>query len=107
MSINNTTSLESEKQIEQEAIKYESWTEHEGLGPGIYKDGANKYGLKWEQAEAMIEKMAKALEGIRDMKIPMSEAEFRQYVAFAQADAIKALADYSTYKNCKDGNKNI
>lgn len=109
----NTLSPELIAKIEQEAEHYANvqigekakFIQHPlsdqwDIAKEAYEDG---YKAALQAAELQLEQMAKALEGIKNMKMPMSEAEFRQYVAFAQADAIKALTDYQTYKLGKDG----
>lgn len=57
---------ELQKQIEQEAEQYESATQHEGLGPAIYVDGAIAYAEKWQAAEARAGRYEKALRQLRE-----------------------------------------
>lgn len=63
-----TTNLtpELKKQIEQEAAKYESATQHEGLGPAIYADGAIAYAECWQTAEADKVKLNRMLKSAVD-----------------------------------------
>jgi hypothetical protein len=107
--MSNTLSPELQAKIEQEAQKYESATQHEGLGPALYIDGAGKYALKWEQAEQLIEQMAKALEAIQVKArsgifphLPVENVGAAMVIEIDK-DCENALADYNNYKNGKDG----
>jgi hypothetical protein len=64
--MSNTLSPELQKQIAVESIKYESATQHEGLGPAIYIDGAFKYAEKWQQEKELRERYEKALKDFAD-----------------------------------------
>lgn len=90
--INKTISPELEKQIEQEAEAYEK--EMPRISPYIaFRGGAKGYAIKWEQAEAMVEKMKVIIEeliGIAYPNVPVLKK------------ANQALTDYNTYKNSKD-----
>jgi hypothetical protein len=95
----NTLSPELKKQIEQEAKdlyhgpKMRTWP---GRGGNhlmqMYVEGATQYALKLEQAEQLIEQMAKALEGA----LNTVDQQWVQIVT-------DAITDYNNYKNGKDG----
>jgi hypothetical protein len=71
-----------------------------------FKAGANPIGERLAAAEGLIEKMKGALEATINMKVPMTEQQFRQYVAFAEANAREGMRDYQTYKISKDDSAN-
>jgi hypothetical protein len=120
----NTLSPELKKQIEQEAKdlyhgpKMRTWP---GRGGNhlmqMYVEGATQYALKLEQAEQLIEQMAKALEAIAypirylQEQAKKEGSQINGQNAFEIADdpnwlrskATEAIADYQTYKNGKDG----
>lgn len=64
---------ELQKQIEVESIKYESATQHEGLGPAIYVDGATIYAEKWQEAEQKAARYEKALKEIVLLRRPLND----------------------------------
>jgi hypothetical protein len=97
----NTLSPELKKQIEQEAKdlyhgpKMRTWP---GRGGNhlmqMYVEGATQYALKLEQAEQLIEQMAKALAELIDIAYPNVPV---------LKNANKVLTDYNNYKKGKDG----
>jgi hypothetical protein len=95
--MSNTLSPELQKQIEQEAksnaanfLFHPGSSECEDL-ESAHITAASKYALKWEQAEQLIEQMAKAL----------------LYISNGGATPVRkanqALTDYNNYKKGKDG----
>lgn len=121
-------SPELEKQISDEAEAYaqitfdETWHKkglhRKTLLRYAHQDGAKGYALKWEQAEAMIEKMAKALERVLNQEPAkgregcawgdteydsMSAAVgYNEVLANIKPITNDALTDYNTYKKSKD-----
>jgi hypothetical protein len=99
--MSNTLSPELQKQIEQEAKdlyhgpKMRTWP---GRGGNhlmqMYVEGATQYALKLEQAEQLIEQMAKALAELIDIAYPNVPV---------LKNANKVLTDYNNYKKGKDG----
>jgi hypothetical protein len=88
-----TLSPELAKQIEQEAEHYANVQHSDDDSKDDWGAGAEHYALKWEQAEAMVEKMKEALEEM-----------LKQHTYYDVIElAANTLADYNTYKNGKDG----
>jgi hypothetical protein len=111
--MSNTISPELLKQIEQEAEHYANveigekakFIQHPlsdqwDIAKEGYEDGAEPYALKWQQAEQLIEQMAKALDAI----IGTNHDNHEKVILKTKALAIKALNDFNNYKQGKDGN---
>jgi hypothetical protein len=104
--MSNTLSPELHKQIEQEAdvitARMNDRNDYDagkikGFEDGYIKAG-DKYALKWEQAEQLIEQMAKAFDAI----IGTNHDNHEKVILKTKAIANQALTDYNNYKKGKD-----
>lgn len=101
--MSNYISPELAVQISDEAKeRAEGWADrmNSDIAKSEYYIGASSYALKWEQAELLIEKMAKALDEIKGHIFVLSEP-----IGFNVLPKIeKAMNDYNNYKKGKYGN---